>query len=649
MPQCKRTDRHADNLGYRFRLDAGNISSAMRGVFLVRRLGEDAIAIGALPARFPWRLRASRRNFAPATPRLPMPLNLMMVAATSGGLLLSCAAEGRPSGGPTDIDGPRVVKVEPPSGTRDLLPEQSIAITFHELVDPLSITGALEFTPQIPFSARVRGRRIIVRPDEPYQPDKVYTLTLQRDIRDFRRNAIPQSYQFVFSSGSEIPPGLIRGRVAEIDPQRPMEMGLFRKGAYLPATRDNAAARGIAGGPASAADPGGRRFALVQRVGLAADGSFSFAYLPDGTYRLAAVEDGLGDFPAGIYHRPYALPSTDSLVVSGDTLAVALRRSMPLAKPQIRSAEWVTDRYLHLTFDPAFGHVPPPTNIYPIGEPTIYGYVAPDLEEGDTLVIDLGGALTSLGEPYRLFPFAIPVSQVVDTLPPALAAPGRAIRLEPSPTGGAGPVGSGRGRIRFSEPVRLPSGLAVQVFGPDSLPGDTLYLPLRRESPLVAAFDVPRPEYYRNAVIATRDITDTAGNPMTDSLLLLDFEFTTPPATGSILGTISGLEAFDGQVAVEVRDAKTGRRVAYTVTESKRYRIDHIPPGFYTLFGHEEMGAFPVPYYSGRWEPYRRSGRFGLHPQPVEVRPRWDVEGIDINFDVHTFVVAAPDRPVGKD
>jgi len=529
--------------------------------------------------------------------------------------------------------------VEPPSGTLDLAPDQDIEITFNELVDPVSVPGSVVLTPELTFTTRVRGRRITIRPEEPFQTGRIYILTLQRGIRDYQKNSIPRSYQLVFSTGGEIPTGHIRGQVAEFDAKTFVEVGLFQRSDTL------------AG------------FYLVQSVNLGDDGTFSCAYLPDGIYRLVAAEGGLGDFPAAINRRPYALPTVDSLVIQGDTATVLMRRSAPLARPQMRSVEWVAPNYLTITFNTPFGEALLPPNLYPTDDPTTYGHVLATTGE-DTTVIDLGEGYTQLGEPYRLEPLAVPTPELVDTLPPVLTVPGGRVPLAPAagdgewtPRGGAAPgrtpFGEFRGRITFSEPVNLSPGLMARLTGKD-----TLDVPLQQVTPLAAVMDITEPERFDQAAILGWEITDEAGNAMTDSLLRLTLVFTPSQATGSVRGVIVGLpgtprggyaqgQGLSGRVVVEARDAETGQRVAFTVTDSASYFLANVPPGFYQLFGHEQVGAYPVPYYSGRWEPYHQAARFAYYPEVVEVRPRWEVDGIDIKF-TDGVLISTPDDSAMK-
>ncbi len=207
---------------------------------------------------------------------------------------------------------------------------------------------------------------------------------------------------------------------------------------------------------------------------------------------------------------------------------------------------------------------------------------------------------------------------------PRVSVKGKLVRLEPVPVAGSRLITTARGKVTFNEPVRLPEGLMALVMGKD-----TLQVPLLQETPLSAILEVYEPERYKRAEFLGGDITDYAGNPLADSLVALKLEFKLPQSTGEISGRIIGLT---GTVVVEVREVETGRRVAHAVTDTAGYRIDLVPPGFYHLFAHRQVGQSPLPYYSGSWEPYRPAAPFAGYPDPVEVRPRWEVGGVDINF-----------------
>jgi len=514
--------------------------------------------------------------------------------------LWACAAERSPSGGPVDTDGPEVLRSDPPNETRGMSPDQDITVWFDESVDPVTVPGSVVFTPNIPFTVRVRGRRVIIRPADLLAPDQTYILTLHRGIHDYQKNSLPQPRQFVFSTGFNIPTGGITGSIANADPGKPVAVGLFRP--------DSTGA-----------------FSLFQSVDLGAEGDFSFAYLAPGAYRLAALEGGLADFPEGLHRRPYALPFADTLFVRELTVEVPMRLSPPLAQPQILSVDWQTPRYLQLIFDVPFGEAPVPPALYPGDNPTTFGYRS-ETPGPDSTTIDLGTGWTSLGEPYTIRPFTMSTPELVDTLPPAITASSRqvALRLAAAENDDSDKVF--QGRVSFTEPVTLPEGLMIQLTG-----RDTLETSILQTSPVEASWRLADPTRYQQAAFVGVGIIDEAGNALADSVVTLVLKYDAPEPTGQIRGAVINVT---GPTVVEALHVETGERAAFTVTDSSAYLIENVPPGFYRVFAHEQIGARPLPYYSGSWLPYQRSAHFGSYDEVVEVRPRWEVDGIDINFRI---------------
>ena len=442
---------------------------------------------------------------------------------------------------------------------------------------------------------------MIIRPGEPFQPGQVYLLTIERGVRDYRRNVMSAPVQLVYSTGVDIPVGRIAGQVLGVDPEQSVEVGLFGR---MDTTR---------------------AWMLTRRVALSADASFTFPNLSDGSYRLAAVEGGLGSFPASIHIQPYAIPPMDSLVIQdGDTAAVELYLSPPLAQPQIQFAEWINPSYALVSFNVPFDEGFRPPSLVPTGDPLELGLVV-EQPGADTILIALGEIRNRLGNPYLLQPFVTAVPEMVDTLPPTVVNRQQRVVLEPVESDPfVEPSLSMRGRIAFSEPVRIPGGLMATLTG-----RDTVEAPLVADSPLALVFETVVPERIEGVRIPANLITDVAGNAMEDSILVLETVIEQPSVGGRLRGSLSGIT---GLVVVEAWEVESDERVVFTVTDSSAWVIDPVPPGFYVLFAHEQLGPRFLPYFSGSWQPYHRSARFTFFPEVIEVRPRWEVDGIDINF-----------------
>ena len=68
--------------------------------------------------------------------------------------------------------------------------------------------------------------------------------------------------------------------------------------------------------------------------------------------------------------------------------------------------------------------------------------------------------------------------------------------------------------------------------------------------------------------------------------------------------------------------------------ENNKYNLSNLASGLYEIWGFEVLNTLdPDVYFSGTWNPYRRAAQFAMYPDTVEVRARWDIEGINLNFD----------------
>ena len=84
---------------------------------------------------------------------------------------------------------------------------------------------------------------------------------------------------------------------------------------------------------------------------------------------------------------------------------------------------------------------------------------------------------------------------------------------------------------------------------------------------------------------------------------------------------------------VEAREINNNK--VYTAqVEKRKFKLDNLQAGMYKLWAFESLHATnSETYFSGTWTPYSRAARFVLHPDSVDVRARWDVEGIVIDLE----------------
>ena len=67
---------------------------------------------------------------------------------------------------------------------------------------------------------------------------------------------------------------------------------------------------------------------------------------------------------------------------------------------------------------------------------------------------------------------------------------------------------------------------------------------------------------------------------------------------------------------------------------SNQFKFSNLSSGLYKLWGFEILNSKnPDIYFSGLWDPYQRAARFSTHTDTIDVRARWDIEGIMIDFE----------------
>ena len=120
-----------------------------------------------------------------------------------------------PPGGPVDTISPEVISVSPKPDTTEIDLNSKIEITFSErmLAKRTEESIFVSPLPEKPFDFRWRGKRLILTPQEPLQPDRTYVVSIGTDSQDLRRNRLSESYTFAFSTGSKLDYGAISGEV----------------------------------------------------------------------------------------------------------------------------------------------------------------------------------------------------------------------------------------------------------------------------------------------------------------------------------------------------------------------------------------------------------------------------------------------------
>jgi uncharacterized protein (DUF2141 family) len=513
-------------------------------------------------------------------------------------LLTACAKVGPPSGGPIDRTAPQIVSHFPAADDISVPLDATVEILFSEDMERERTEEALFVAPEERLHPRWQGRHLQLPID--LQPDRTYVITVGTGAKDLRGNALEKSFTFAFATGDRLNRGQIAGFV-----YRDHEPA---SGAYVWAY-DLARFRGRVGEDAP-----------HYRTQSGRDGSFAFARLAAGRYRLLAFADEDRDqsYDSGEW---LGLPAADLEVSeadtarSGDLLLVA--HEPPVV--ELVRVQAVDDRRLLLQFgaevDPAAvdlevkGLVVEELYDSPQDRKKVYartGVQEPG-REYSIAAVQVGGRPLKWQEPVR-------GSNRQDRSPPTLV--GR------FPEGGTIAPGDSL-ELLFGEGMEpvIPVGFWVETDSTQVLTGEWHW---RSPTRLIFRPDaLLHPGEYR---LQGRGklLADWAGLALGDSLVDLSFEVLAPDA----------LAAFGGRVAAPKEDiwvtARDGKRIYLTRADSVGvYLFEGLPPGEYAVHVFTDVDGNGV-HGKGQQEPYAPAEPYGRRSASVELTEGQMVEEIDL-------------------
>jgi hypothetical protein len=187
-------------------------------------------------------------------------------------LAAACASQALPPGGPVDREPPKLLSVSPDTSAVGVKPRE-VVFRFDKVISERPARGGTTLEQIItisptegPLAVDWRRHEIGVRPKKGWRANTSYTVTILPGLSDLRANAIKRPLQTVFSTGSVIPSGVVRGVVFDWLQQRPAA------GARIEAV--------------TAGDTVLRYLATADSVGR-----FALPHLPRGTWRVTAFVD----------------------------------------------------------------------------------------------------------------------------------------------------------------------------------------------------------------------------------------------------------------------------------------------------------------------------------------------------------------------
>ena len=212
---------------------------------------------------------------------------------TAVAMLLTCAKDLPPPGGPADTIPPEITATTPADGDILVPLDTRLEVVFSERIDRKSALKSVFISPPLREEPRLRVKRnrLLIEPAQALDTNRTYVVTIGSATADIHGNRLRSSYTFAFSTGESIDSAQIAGIVYDKGkPKRNFPVFAFQA---TPGLFDSL-------------------FCLapdyITQTGE--QGEFRLQYLRQGDYLVVGVEDKDGDNRINSHSERVALPQS---------------------------------------------------------------------------------------------------------------------------------------------------------------------------------------------------------------------------------------------------------------------------------------------------------------------------------------------------
>ena len=543
-------------------------------------------------------------------------------------MVMACANQGFPPGGPEDKTPPYVLRSFPPADSTQVPRDVRVQITFSEAVVPRTVEESIFITPFSGDKARFRWRNdrvLTVMFADSLLADRTYVVTIGSGAKDRRNNMMKQSYTLAFSTGATLDRGEIRGVV----------YGETTAGAQVWAYDLKETPN---------PNPAERHPLYITQAGK--DGGYHLTNLSLGEYRLFAVMDRNvnnrydAEFDLlGVAHRDVRL---DSIALRDEPLnfRITLRDT---TAPRLEAASAPDNRHVDLRFSEPMQ----PERMTDVANFTAFS-------ADDTLIIEnasvdlfnrstvhLATSAQTGGHDYAVIVHqgadqsglpllhanraAFTGSAVPDTVKP------RYLTMVPKDSSkfvaADAPL-----TFHFSKAMQ-PETIRTMTVA-DTL-GDTVRGTITWGDQTQFVFTPQTPykkETFYLVTLPVDSVFDLSGNTLADTLFRRQFTTVNPDTLAAIAGPLRDSDSTAaGAFFLKARSVRQKEPLIYDlkVEREGRFAFEKMMPGSYVieLFRDRDGdGAFSW----GEAFPYRPAERFYALPDTIEIRSRWPSDGEEI-------------------
>jgi Bacterial Ig-like domain len=552
-------------------------------------------------------------------------------------LLLSCAGQAPPAGGPVDTEPPVIISVYPAPNTT-MFNERRIAFEFDKYVDHRSFEQSVFVSPVIEdMEFDWSGREVEMSFQGSLKEHATYVVTVGTDVVDLHnKNRMAQAFTLAFSTGEQIDRGAISGRVFPVKPSdSPSGIMIF--------------AYNLEGIDPDTLNPAKQKPYYVTQSGE--DGSFLLNHLALRPYRIFAVRDDYKNLLYDPEVDEFGVPSRQPTLSAKDTIQIDFR--MRLAKedttaPRLVKVTPVNTQLLIAEFSEPIDTATVTPSFFVVTD-TLGTNVVQTISTA-TLLPKATEVLVGTDVQKKASEYLFTVSGVRDLVGHRVSPLANVLHftssdstdMAPPNIGAVSPVDSARNIsvevapiVFFVEPVqRTDSASVVELLDSTNATVACARQWLNDAAIQVRPLHLLKGNMWYHVAITMNGLRDDAGNVAKDTIIIRHFLTQDPDQLSSIEGSVTDGNEADtlGSIIIRARNvASQAEGIAVHVSGPGPFQLNRLPEGKYTL------DAFRDRNENGRFDPgsvfpYQRSERFAVYQDTLKLRARWPLEGVKLHL-----------------
>ncbi len=546
-------------------------------------------------------------------------------------LFVKCANIKSPSGGPPDTIPPRVVESYPTDRTLNFK-DNKVSIYFSEWVERGSVMQNIAISPPIEYSLKWSGKKLDIRFLEVLKPNTTYSFMLGTDYTDTKSNKPDSAFGITFSTGSVIDSGTISGRIIGKDAASTYIYG-YRIDNKNPDTLNYEEAKAE----------------YSTQVGN--NGQFTLRALPDGLYRIIAVKTSFRD---NLFHPAqdqFGTTTSDVQIIEGHSFPqiIKINKYPNLFKADIVKIIQLDSNLLNIEFTKQIASQSFSIEQFQILDTITNNNIPIQAVWLDSLISNKLSVLTSTGfivnRPYKFQIMDSTLKDIYDIslfgIEKEFYAKGGEFKFVPQLI--SAPFQDSTRNIGFESeytfifnyPFQIDSNSnAIELIQfPDSskvrITIEQLSLNILQVKPLALIAADTWYRYYLNV----KELQGLYSRKFQDTIVRLSFKTDDWRPNPTISGKITkGIPC--PNIFVILKDSKDDEARVTKADSLGNWQIDYVRPDTYTIEVFcDENGNGKYDY--GLAKPYRYSELFENYEQKIEVKPRWNIEKINITFPTH--------------